>query len=153
MTRSVNHVGITVGDLERSLDFYARVLGGTTVGVWERSGPRIDAVTGYRGVVVRQAFVRLPLGVALVELLQYVGGSTVVTDPDHGRAGSVHLAVDVEGLDEVLERMRTEGVPILSEPITAGEGPLEGRRVVYVLDPDRVRVELVEVPDPSAPRP
>ncbi|MFJ8112402.1 VOC family protein [Streptomyces sp. NPDC096132] len=152
MTYSVNHVGITVSDLDRALDFYARILGGERVGSWERSGPRIDAVTGYPGVVVRQAFVRLSRGATLIELLQYVGGSPEVTDPDHGRAGSVHLAVDVTGLDALLARVRAEGVTVLSEPITAGAGPLEGCRLVYVLDPDRVRVELVEPPDAgSAP--
>ncbi|MFC8676914.1 VOC family protein [Streptomyces griseorubiginosus] len=152
MTYSVNHVGITVRDLDRSLDFYARILGGERVGSWERSGPRIDAVTGYPGVVVRQAFVRLPRGATLIELLQYVGGSPEVTDPDHGRAGSVHVAVDVDGLDALLARLRAEEVAVLSEPVTAGEGPLEGCRLVYVLDPDRVRVELVEPPEAgSAP--
>ncbi|MFF5966496.1 VOC family protein [Streptomyces collinus] len=49
-------------------------------------------------------------------------------------------------VDDALERMRAEGVAVLSEPIVAGEGPLEGCRVVYVLDPGRVRVELVEPP-------
>ncbi|WP_217231484.1 VOC family protein [Streptomyces anulatus] len=150
MAYSVNHVGITVSDMDRSLDFYVRVLGGVSLGSWERSGPRIDAVTGYPGVVVRQAFVRLTEGATLIELLQYVGGSKEVTDPDHGRAGSVHIAVDVRGLDETLDRMREEGVTVLSEPIVAGEGPLEGCRVVYVLDPDRVRVELVETPNAAA---
>lgn len=147
MTYSVNHVGITVSDVDRSLDFYVRILGGAALGSWERSGPSIDAVTGYPGVVVRQAFVRLARGATLIELLQYVGGSKEVTDPDHGRAGSVHVAVDVEGLDEILDRMQAEGVVVLSEPLVAGEGPLEGCRLVYVLDPDRVRVELVESPD------
>ncbi|RVU28089.1 VOC family protein [Streptomyces antnestii] len=147
---SINHVGITVSDLDRSLDFYVRVLGGEHLGSWERSGPRIDAVTGYPGILVRQAFVRLSEGRALIELLQYVGGSTDVVDPDNGRAGAVHVAVDVTGLDALLTRVREEGVAVLSEPIVAGDGPLEGCRVVYVLDPDRVRVELVEPPSPVA---
>ncbi|MFF2508176.1 VOC family protein [Streptomyces sp. NPDC058067] len=147
---SVNHVGITVSDLDRSLDFYVRVLGGEHLGSWERSGPRIDAVTGYPGILVRQAFVRLSEGRALIELLQYVGGSADVVDPDNGHAGAVHVAIDVTGLDALLTRVREEGVVVLSEPIVAGDGPLEGCRVVYVLDPDRVRVELVEPPAPVA---
>lgn len=145
---SINHAGVTVRDLDRSLDFYVRLLGGAPLGPWERSGPRIDAVTGYPGVVVRQAFVRLPEGTATLELLQYSGGSPQVIDPDHGHVGAVHIAVDVTGLDALLARLRAEGVPVLSEPIVAGAGPLEGCRVVYVLDPDRVRIELVEAPGP-----
>lgn len=147
---SVNHVGITVSDIDRSLDFYVSVLGGESLGRWERSGPRVDAVTGYPGVLVRQAFVGLARGTTLIELIQYVGGASEVTDPDHGRAGSVHVAVNVSKFNSVLDRMRAEGVHVLSQPIVAGEGPLEGRRVVYVLDPDRVRVELVEAQGPHA---
>ncbi|MFF9542500.1 VOC family protein [Streptomyces albidoflavus] len=143
---SVNHAGITVGDLDRSVDFYARLLGGEHLGTWERQGPQVDAVTGYPGVVVRQAFVRMPGGPALIELLQYVNGSGRRVEPDHGHAGVVHVALDVTGLDGLLARLRLAGVTPLSDPIVAGQGPLEGCRVVYVLDPDRVRVELVEAP-------
>lgn len=143
--RSVHHVGITVSDLERSLDFYADLLGGERVGPYERSGPRIDAVTGYPGIVVRQAFVGTPGGATVVELLQYVNGSDVVIDPDNGHVGAVHVAVTVDDLGATLDRLRARGVAAISEPIVVSE-PLAGHRVVYVLDPDRVRVELVEPP-------
>ena len=141
----VHHVGITVSDMERSLAFYEDLLGGARSGPYERSGPRIDAVTGYPGVVVRQAFVRAEEGPTVVELLQYDGGSSVVIDPANGHVGAVHVAIMVSDLDATLERLRAAGVEALSEPIVASD-PLAGHRVVYVLDPDRVRVELVEPP-------
>jgi catechol 2,3-dioxygenase-like lactoylglutathione lyase family enzyme len=143
----LHHVGITVADLDRSTDYYVRVLGGTSLGTWEREGPAVDAVTGYPGVVVRQGFVRPASGDTLIELLQYPGGSPDTLDPDNGKAGAVHVAVHVPDLDATLERLRAEGVTALSEPITCGPGPMAGYRAVYVLDPDRVRVELVEAPE------
>ncbi|MBM7517157.1 VOC family protein [Nocardioides nitrophenolicus] len=142
---SIHHVGITVSDLARSLAFYEDLLGGERLGPYERSGPRIDAVTGYPGVVVRQAFVRAQEGGTVVELLQYDGGSDVVLDPDNGNVGAAHVAITVTDLDGTLDRLRERGVTALSEPIVASE-PMAGHRVVYVLDPDRVRVELVEPP-------
>lgn len=142
---SVHHVGITVSDIERSLDFYADLLGGERLGPWARSGPRIDAVTGYPGVVVHQAFVRPPRGSTMVELLQYENGSSVVINPDNGHVGAAHVAITVTGLDEILDRLRDQGVEAVSDPIVASE-PMAGHRCVYVLDPDRVRVELVEPP-------
>ncbi|GAA3383404.1 VOC family protein [Cryptosporangium minutisporangium] len=148
---SVHHVGLTVSDLERSMDFYADLLDGERLGPFERSGPRIDAVTGYPGVVVRQAFVTAPDGATVVELLQYRGGSDVVLDPDNGSVGAVHVAVTVADLDAVLARLRAAGVHVLSEPIVAS-APLARHRCVYVLDPDRIRVELVEPPVSSAAR-
>lgn len=145
---AVHHVGLTVSDLERSLHFYEQLLGGDRLGPYERSGPRIDAVTGHPGVVVRQAFVTAPAGSTVVELLQYVGGSDVVLDPDNGHVGAVHVAVTVADLDVTLARLRALGAEALSDPIVASE-PLAGHRVVYVLDPDRVRVELVQPPAPT----
>jgi len=142
---SIHHVGITVSDLSRSLAFYADLLGGEVLGPYARSGPRVDAVTGHPGVVVRQAFVRAQDGTTVLELLQYDGGSRVVLDPDNGNVGAAHVAVTVADLDATLGRLRASGVSVLSEPIVASE-PMAGHRVVYVLDPDRVRVELVEPP-------
>jgi glyoxylase I family protein len=144
MTR-IHHVGITVSDLARSLEFYGALLKGERLGPFVRSGPRIDAVTGYPGVVVHQAFVRAQDGATTVELLQYENGSATVLDPDNGHVGAAHVAITVTDLDAVLARLRTAGVEVLSAPIVAS-APLAGHRCVYVLDPDRVRVELVEPP-------
>ncbi len=142
---SVHHVGITVSDIHRSLDFYAALLGGERLGPYDRSGPRIDAVTGHPGAVVHQAFVTATGGSTVVELLQYENGSPVVLDPDNGNVGAAHVAITVSGLDGILARLRDEGVAVVSEPIVAS-APLAGHRCVYVLDPDRVRVELVDPP-------
>lgn len=142
---AIHHAGITVSDISRSLDFYADLLGGEVLGPYERSGPRIDAVTGYPGVVVRQAFVRAAEGSTVVELLHYDGGSGLSIDPDNGHAGAVHVAVTVADLDATLERLADRGVTAISDPVTISE-PLAGYRVVYVMDPDRVRVELMEPP-------
>lgn len=141
---AIHHVGLTVSDIDRSVDFYSRILGGTLVGSAERSGDSVDAVTGYPGVVVKQAFVRPANSDTLVELLQYVGGSPVVLEPDNGSVGAVHVAVHVDDMDAALARLRAEGVVALSEPITCGPGPMDGYRAVYVLDPDRIRIELVQ---------
>jgi catechol 2,3-dioxygenase-like lactoylglutathione lyase family enzyme len=142
---SVHHVGITVSDIARSLDFYEALMGGERLGPYLRSGPRVDAVTGYPGVVVHQAFVKAEEGSTVIELLQYENGSAVVLDPDNGHVGAAHVAITVSGLDAVLTRLRDRGVEVLSDPIVASS-PMAGHRCVYVLDPDRVRVELVEPP-------
>ncbi|MFT4082555.1 MAG: VOC family protein [Nocardioides sp.] len=142
---AIHHVGITVSDIGRSLDFYEDLLGGERLGPYERSGPRIDAVTGHPGVVVRQAFVRAREGTTIVELLQYDGGSGLSIDPDNGHAGAAHVGVTVTDLDATLAHLSERGAEAISVPVTTSE-PLAGWRVVYVLDPDRVRVELMEPP-------
>ena len=144
--RRVHHVGITVSDIDAAIEFYAGLTEGTVSGPLDKSGPAIDAVTGYPGVVVRQAFITVPDGDTVIELLQYRGGSPVVIDPDNGSVGAVHVAILVHDLDAALERLTQLGVVALSAPITGSAGPMEGHRFLYVLGPDRVRVELVEPP-------
>jgi catechol 2,3-dioxygenase-like lactoylglutathione lyase family enzyme len=139
-------MGITVSDLESAIDFYLEVSAGTVVGQFENSGSAIDAVTGYPGVVVRQAFIATGAGDTFIELLEYRNGPGVRIDPDNGNIGAVHVAIEVADLDETLVRLRSRDVEQLSEPILGKSGPLVGFRLLYVLGPDRVRVELVEPP-------
>lgn len=142
---AVHHVGITVSDIDRSLAFYADLLQGQALGPWDRSGPGVDKVTGYTGVVVRQAFALSANGDTAVELLQYIGGSDVVLDPNNGYVGAVHVAIVVADLDGTLAELRARGVQAVSDPVVTN-APMRNFKAVYVLDPDGVRVELVEPP-------
>lgn len=144
--RRVHHVGITVSDIGAALEFYRDLTDGEISGPLDKSGPGVDAVTGYPGVVVRQAFVTVPDGDTLIELLEYRGGSDVAIDPDNGSVGAVHVAIQVHDLDATLERLTARGVTALSAPMTGTTGVMENHRFLYVLGPDRVRVELVEPP-------
>jgi glyoxylase I family protein len=146
MKQRIHHVGITVSDLEAAIEFYLEASGGTLVGQFENTGPAIDAVTGYPGVVVRQAFLATGAGETFIELLEYRNGSGVRIDPDNGSIGAVHVGIEVVDLDETLGRLRSRGIEQLSEPIVGKSGPLAGYRLLYVLGPDNVRVELVEPP-------
>jgi catechol 2,3-dioxygenase-like lactoylglutathione lyase family enzyme len=80
-----------------------------------------------------------------VELLQYTGGSDVVLDPDNGFVGAAHVAIVVADIEATLAELRAHGVAAISDPIVTS-APMQGFKAVYVLDPDRVRVELVEAP-------
>lgn len=144
--RRVHHVGITVSNLDEAVRFYRDITGGALIGPFERSGPAIDAVTGHAGVVVRQAFVECPGGATMIELLEYQGGSGIRIDPDNGSIGAVHVAITVRDLDAVIERLKAQEVVAVSEPMTGTAGPMERHRFMYVLGPDKVRVELVERP-------
>jgi len=139
-------VGITVSDLESSIEFFRHLTQGLVTGPYEKSGPAVDAVTGYPGVLVRQAFVSAPGGDTVIELLEYTGGSGLVIDPDNGSVGAVHIAIQVHDLDETLARLAERGTAALSTPMTGTAGPMQDHRFLYVLGPDRVRVELVEPP-------
>ena len=66
------------------------------------------------------------------------------------RRGLTHMALRVEGLAEMLVQIEAAGFEIMKPTHIAN--PELGSEVVYVLDPDGVRVELIEMPgDPTRP--
>lgn len=144
MTR-LHHIGITVGDTEHAVAFYTAATGGTVIGPFSKSGPAVEAATGYPGVEVIITFVQMPGGV-FIELAEYRGANAAPLVPDNGRAGSAHPAIVVEDVNESLSRLAKLGHHPLSDTMTATAGPLEGYRYVYVLGPDAVRVELLQEP-------
>jgi hypothetical protein len=47
-------------------------------------------------------------------------------------------------LDTLYKRLKSHGVDSVSTPVTPTIGPNRGGRAVYMIDPDGVRVELIE---------
>ena len=65
-------------------------------------------------------------------------------DARNAAAGTAHIGFAVTGLDELYAHLLERGVTSISEPVTPTIGPNKGGRVVYLLDPDGIRVELTQ---------
>ncbi len=146
MAHRLHHIGITVSDMDAAIAFYGAVSGGDVSVPLVKSGPAVEAVTGYLGIQVIQAFISFPGHESVIELLEYRNGSGERVDPDNGKSGAAHPAIVVDDMDATLSRMANLGVRATSEPMIATAGPLEGYRYVYLMGPDDVRVELLEAP-------
>jgi lactoylglutathione lyase len=121
LLRKVEHIGINVSDMDRSIKFYTEVLGlnlRTRVRLSEQS---------------ELAF--LAIGDAELELVA-TGGAI-----EHARQGVVnHLAFTVDDVSAVLEHLKKHGVHLLNdEPIVVE--PL-GVKVAFFHGPDGEKLEL-----------
>jgi lactoylglutathione lyase len=58
--------------------------------------------------------------------------------------GTAHVAFYVDDLDALFAELRGRGVKAVSEPVTPTIGPNKGGRAVYMIDPDGIRVELIQ---------
>lgn len=146
MTVQFNHMGLTVSDLERSLDFYCDALGlprPPEGHVFPIEGAWLEKLVGADEPLIRVAFVPLDHGV--LELLEY-------HRPNDGRpsaslrnwdVGSGHLALNIPDLPGFYSANK-DRLDFLSEPQTVGVGPWSGGLVVYLRDPDGNPVELVD---------
>jgi catechol 2,3-dioxygenase-like lactoylglutathione lyase family enzyme len=135
---TLDHAGLTCADLERALGFYDGLLG---IALLER-GDGVGRAAGIPGARLKFAYLDAGEGRRL-ELLEYTrprgsGTARAVSEP-----GATHLALLVDDLDATLARLRQAGIAPLTQPLTA-----DGRRLVYVPDPDGRIVELIE-PEPG----
>jgi catechol 2,3-dioxygenase-like lactoylglutathione lyase family enzyme len=121
---TLDHLVLTVADIDRTVSFYERVLG--------MEGVSYDA--GRRA---------LRFGAQKLNLHEV--GSEPAPRAAHAAAGSGDLCFLLEGpLEHAIEHLRSEGVPIEHGPITraGARGPI---RSVYFRDPDG---NLLEVSEP-----
>ena len=58
--------------------------------------------------------------------------------------GSMHVALDVDDIDSVVERCRQHGVVPVGPVQTLEEAPMPGARVIYLHAPDGVTIELIQ---------
>jgi len=139
------HIGIQVRDVDRSARFYADALGFVLVSRVSRSEPYVQRVVGcFPDVTLEIAMLAIPGTEVLLEILEYRGVEGTPVDPATVNPGTAHFCLYVDDLVGLHARLVAQGVEFVSDLETATAGPLAGRRLVYMKDPDGIRVELVE---------
>lgn len=142
--RGGHHTGIQVESLERSLAFYRDLLGLETVFEWNPRAEYVGELVGYPDVDLHAAILRVPDSNWFLEILEYGGVERAPVDTRTANPGTGHVAFLVDDLDELYEELTAAGVASVSRPVTPTIGPNRGGRAVYMIDPDGVRVELIE---------
>ncbi len=141
----VDHVSLTVDDLDRSVGFYCGLLGLTLHERGRLEPELIEQMTGMPDAEVDYADV--DLGSRILELLHY--RTAALRRPiasRQERPGSVHIGLRVDDAAAVHGRLAAAGFAPLSAPRTLpddGSG-WSGSIVFYVRDPDGVMLEIVE---------
>jgi catechol 2,3-dioxygenase-like lactoylglutathione lyase family enzyme len=145
---AADHTGITVSNLERSLEFWRDVLGFEYSHTAHQSGEMAEQITGVKGAELKLAVVKAPGG-HKIELLDYLAPGDRKKDVDLRPCdvGHVHVALVVENLDAILERIAASGWEASGQPQTLTSGPNAGKRVIYVRDPDGTTIEFMELPN------
>ncbi len=135
----VQHVGITVSDLERSLAWYSSVLGVVEEFRAAGSGPVVSELMQVENADVTAVFLRV--GGMFVELLQHKTEGRPF-DRKNNDIGAMHLCFHVADVDAAYEALRAEGVNVNAPPLYNEEGRLKGVGVLYFRDPDGVQFEF-----------
>lgn len=121
------HTMLRVGDMQRSIDFYTKVLGMNLLRTTERPEQKYSlAFVGYGDEA----------GHAVIELTYNYGVDRYEIGTGYG-----HIAIEVDDAAATCERIRAGGGLVTREA-----GPVKGGTTViaFVQDPDGYKIELIE---------
>lgn len=139
-----SHMGISVADRQRSVEFYRDLLGLEVVLQREKADDYTRRLIGYPGATLLMAVLRLPGTSAYLEIIEHRDVPREPVDTGTANPGTCHLCLHVDDLDAVYARLKEAGVASVSEVQLVTTGPLTGAKVVYMIDPDGIRVELLD---------
>lgn len=144
------HAGVTVSDLDRSIAFYAGALGLRERMRQIQDNAYTRQMLGYENcrIEVAQLVSDAPQGVSghIIELVCFEEPESLVDPGPMHRLSTVHIALAVDDLDGVHDRVLAAGGEPVCEPVDIVAGVNTGGRVMWLRDPDGVLIELVQPP-------
>ena len=149
LVRAVDSVGITVGDMERAIGFYSRVLTFEKVSDKEVVGDAYEHLYGVFGLRLR--IVRMRLGNESIELMQFLAprGRPEPVDSRSNDLWFQHVAIIVSDMDRAYARLRENKVEHSSsgpQLLPAWNLNAGGIRAFYFRDPDGNTLEILQFP-------
>ena len=125
LVKKLLHTRMRVSDMDQTIRFYRDVLG---LEVLERK-------TSPRGSHL--AFLKVPNSEELIELASFPPSGPVTVQED-----LVHLAFEVDNLDETMRELHDKQVKITDGPTRSASGS----RFIFIDAPDGYEIELIERP-------
>jgi catechol 2,3-dioxygenase-like lactoylglutathione lyase family enzyme len=156
LAEAVAMVGLTVSDMDRSVDFYTRVLDFERVSDTELEGGALERLQGVFGARLR--VVRLRLGDEDLQLTQYLSlpGRPAPADARSNDRWFQHVAIIVSDMDSAYARLRRFNVRQAStapQTLPKTIPNAAGIRAFYFKDPDGHPLEVLQFPpDKGDPR-
>ncbi len=124
MIKRYLHTRFRVSEMESSIRFYRDILGMEV----------LEQKTSPRGSIL--VFLRFPDTECELELCSFPNSGKVEVPED-----LVHLAFEVENLDNCIFKLKHARVPITEGPIETSNGT----RFIFIEDPDKYEIELMQL--------
>jgi catechol 2,3-dioxygenase-like lactoylglutathione lyase family enzyme len=143
MIKGVHHVGISVSNLDRAVEFYTQALDMELIGpAFPFGGPQYEQVMALGNARGRMCMLRKDS--LRLELFEFAHPSPGRQNPDCPVAdiGLSHFGVEVTDIDRIYERLHGAGVRFHSPVVTFPRGV----KATYARDPDGNVFELLEMP-------
>ncbi|WP_200530397.1 VOC family protein [Halorubrum sp. LN27] len=134
---TAHHVGITVADLDRAVDFYTETFDLDPLSEFAVGGEAFAEAVAVEGASA--AFAHLDADGARVELVEYDPAGDGDADPELNRAGATHLGLSVDDVEAFYDGL-DDDVETLSPPRTTESGTT----ILFVRDPEGNLIEVLD---------
>jgi catechol 2,3-dioxygenase-like lactoylglutathione lyase family enzyme len=150
LVTAVGPIGMTVSDMDRSLDFYMRVLHFSKISDEEFTGENFEHVKGVFGIRIRVA--RLQLGDEQLDLTEYLAprGRPVPADSRSNDRWFQHVAIIVRDMDAAYAWLRQNKIQFASsgpQTLPAWNRNAGGIKAFYFRDFDNHVLEILWFPE------
>lgn len=152
--RGLEHVGITVPDLDEAVRFFVDVVGCEYVFDGGEFGGDPAHFRDVLNVDPRSSFryCFLKCGdTPNFEVFQYTSPEQNLVPPKNSDVGGHHLCFYVDDIDAAVAHLRAKGVRVQGGINDIAEGAAMGSRWVYFLAPWGLQLELVSYPSGKGP--
>jgi catechol 2,3-dioxygenase-like lactoylglutathione lyase family enzyme len=149
LVRAVDSIGLTVSDLDRSVEFYSKVLSFEKVSETEVDGESYEHLEGVFGLHMKIA--RMKLGDETIELTEFLAprGRPAPVDARSNDRWFQHVAIIVSDMDSAYARLREHRVQHASsgpQILPEWNRNAGGIRAFYFRDPDGHPLEILWFP-------
>lgn len=148
MIKRIAHIGITITNLDRSIDFYENILGLKFQGEITMKGKEADFLFNKNNCEARIAYLNSTENSISppVELIQFLNEEAKIDKAELDKTSISEICFEVEDIDKTYKRLLNKGVQFLSEPqdFDFSKIGFGKSRAVYFRDPDGIILELIE---------
>ena len=139
--KHIDHIGVVVNDLKAAKDFFLD-LGFTVMGKADEKSELLDRVVGVKSAHSQIVFLEAPGGGSKLELTKFLNPADEVTPAESQMYahGYKHIALVVEGIDEIVEGLKAKGVDIFVDVYNFQNA----YKLCYFRGPEGLLVELAE---------
>jgi len=122
---SIDHVHIHASDPAKTIEFYESFFGARVIREFETLGRKLTIMS--LGEKSKLSILHIP---------------PAVEKPKPEMASIDHIGIEVENIEELIDRLKEKGV---SFPVDLAQSP-SGAKIAFCLGPDNVYLELIERP-------
>lgn len=153
--RGMDHVGLTVPDLDEAVGFFTDVLGCRQAMAFgpfrdDQGSFMADVLDVHPRTVIEQIVLMRCGNGANIELFDYTAPDEATVRPKNSDVGGHHLAFYVDDIAAAKAYFDANGVRTLAGPIPITEGPAAGQSILYFFAPWGLQLEAITYPSGMA---